>query len=313
MIFFPVPGTNSEKESSILGIAKNMKKSTLFFFSLCISFSVLSQKIAGRLVFQPGQRINITITLKTTVSQEAGGSAIDFNANGMALHSFKVTNATDNNSTLHHDVKKITFNFDGMGQKRSFDSDNQKDLDGFFGKPVKDILGKSYDMAIDPSGKTLLVKPERIDPVKTDERLGIVFNLLKDLTNVVYPPKRNEPSFFKVLPETETALNETWIESGVDSNGMYKTVYTLSAITDSTVIVDFKGNSAVVTKAEVMGMQTSTTMNNAYTGQIVLDKQTGIIREKTMETNSTGSTEAMGGTLPVRSKSIMTINVAPQP
>jgi len=50
-----------------------------------------------------------------------------------------------------------------MGQKRAFDSDKKEDLNGMFGKPVKNILSKSYDMIIDPGGKTLMVKPEKLD------------------------------------------------------------------------------------------------------------------------------------------------------
>jgi len=286
-----------------------MKKICLVFVLLAATIVSPAQKIAGRLLFQQGQVIEVTLEVKTTVSQEAGGSAIDFIANGNAKHAFKVTNATDNNSTLHHDVKKITFNFDGMGQKRSFDSDNPKDLDGFFGKPVKEILSKSYDMIIDPAGKALLIKPEKIELAKQDDRLGIVFNLLRDVTNVVYPPKKNESSFFKVLPEKETGLNDSWSESGADSNGVFKTIYTLSAITDSTAVVDFKGNSSFVTKGEVMGMQTMTTMNNAYSGTVIIDKATGIVREKIINTLSNGSTEAMGGTMPVTSKTTMVIKV----
>ena len=104
----------------------NMKNvSFTIFCILLLSMTALSQSVTGNAIFQQGQVIRITVDLKTTVSQEAGGSTIDFIANGAAMHSFKVTNATDNNSTLHHDVDKITFNFDGMGQKRSFDSDNK--------------------------------------------------------------------------------------------------------------------------------------------------------------------------------------------
>ena len=289
-----------------------MKKAIFIFCALVvIATTSFSQKVAGKLSFQQGQTISVTVTVKTTVSQDAGGQAIDFTTDGVASHSFKVTNSTDDNSTLHHDVKKITFHFDGMGQKRSFDSDNPKDLDGFFGKPVKDILSKSYDMIIDPSGKVLLVKPEKIEFSKWDDRVAIVFNMLRDVTSVVYPPKKNESSFFKVLPSTETGLNESWTESGLDSNGLFKTIYTLSAITDSTVVVDVKGNSSFITKAEMMGMQTSTTMNNTYTGNIIVDKATGLIREKTINTTSTGSTEAMGGTMPVNSKSTIVMKVQP--
>jgi hypothetical protein len=283
----------------------------IIFIALFSSVTGFSQKVSGKLIFQQGQTIGIKMELKTTVSQEAGGQAIDFTANGTAMHSYKVTNATDDNSTLHHDVKRIIFNFDGMGQKRSFDSENKKDLDGFFGPPVKDILSKSYDMIVDPTGKVLMIKPEKIDLAKTDNRLEIVLNMLKDVTNVVYPPKKNEASFFKVLPATTVGLNESWTESGEDANGKFTTIYTLSALTDSTMIADFKGNSVTSVKGEMMGMQTSTTMNNAYTGKVILDKATGIMREKTITTISNGTTEAMGGTMPVTSKTTIVITVKP--
>ncbi|SRR5258706_10482755 len=290
----------------------NKKNVSIIALLLVSSAICYAQNVSGKVAFRQGQIINISMESKTTVSQEAGGNAIDFTANGNAVHTFKVTNATENNSTLHHEVKRIAFNFDGMGQKKSIDSDNPKDLDGFYGKPVKDILSKSYDMIIDPSGKTLLVKPEKIELAKTDDRLGIIFNLLKDVTNIVYPPKKNAASFFKVLPDTGTGLNESWTETGLDSNGLFKTIYTLSAITDSTLVVDFKGNSSYVSKAEIMGMQTTTTMNNAYSGTITLDKVTGIVREKNISTTSNGSTEVMGGTMPVTSKTSLVIKVKPE-
>ena len=77
------------------------------------------------------------------------------------------------------------------------------------------------------------------------------------------------------------------------------------------MIVDFKGTSTSVTQAEMMGMQTSTKMNNSYTGKIILDKATGIIREKTTSTESNGATEVMGNSLPVTSKTTLPIHVKP--
>ena len=287
-----------------------IKKTGIVLVALFCSVYSFSQKVAAKVVLQQGEAIDIHVDLKTTVSQEAGGQAIDFTADGTVNHSFHVTNATDNNSTLHHDVKKITFNFNGMGQKKSFDSDKKEDLNGMFGKPVKEILSKSYDMIIDPSEKTLMAKPEKLEIAIADDRLGIVFNLLKDITNVVYPPKKNEASFFKILPATETGLNDSWTESGMDSTGMYKTTYTLTAITDSTIEADIKGNASFASKAQMMGMEALTKMNSTYTGKMIIDKATGILKEKTITTTSNGSTEAMGGTMPVTSKTTVVIRVS---
>jgi hypothetical protein len=291
----------------------SMKKITFFILvTVFPSLAGFCQKVSGKLLFQQGQMIAVTTEVKSTVSQEAMGQAIDFTADGAAIHSYKVTNATDDNNTLHHEVKSIAFNFDGMGQKRSFDSENKKDMDGQFGPVVKDILSKSFDLVIDTAGKVLLVKPEKLNLSKSDDKLAIVMNMLKDVTGVVYPPKKNEASFFKVLPHKEITLNDSWTEAIEDSTGKFNTVYTLSGITDSTLVVDLKGSSVTTTKAEMMGQPIVTTMNNTFTGQIILDRVTGIIREKNIATESNGTTEAMGGTLPVTSKTNVTIHVTPE-
>jgi hypothetical protein len=50
-------------------------------------------------------------------------------------------------------------------------------------------------------------------------------------------------------------------------------------------------------------------MNNKSTGKIIIDRATGIIREKTMKTDSNGNTETSFGTLPVTSATTITITV----
>ena len=287
-------------------------KSFLLLVVAAILFSKtgLSQKISGRLSFDQAQTIGITISVKSTFSQEAMGQAIDFLVDARGYHTYKVTNSTDDNTTLHHEMKRVSFNFEGGGQKRSFDSENKKDIDGMFGTPIKEMLAKTYDMVIDRTGKTLLVQPENIQLSKADDRLVIVTNMLKDITSIVYPPKKNEASFFMVLPGKEVGIGDAWSESGEDAGGKYNTTYTLSAITDTTVIVALKGSSTTITKAEVMGTETSTKMNNSYTGNIILDRSTAIMKEKTIAINSTGTTEMMGGSIPVTSKTTITVRTA---
>ena len=179
----------------------------LAFLLLTTEF-LLGQSASGKLQFKQGKILNIQMEIKASVAQQAGGQAIDFTTDASALHNYRITNATEDNTTLHHEIKKLTFNFDGMGQKRSFDSDNQKDMDGLFGPTVKNILDKKFDMIIDPAGKTLMVRPEKTDSIKADERLAMVFSMLKDITDIVYPPKKGEASFFKILPDKETSKGE---------------------------------------------------------------------------------------------------------
>lgn len=277
-----------------------------------INIIAQGQTAPPKLLFEQGKIFNIQMEVKTSVAQQAGGQAIDFTVNGLALHSYKVTNATQVNTTLEHNASKIQFTFEGMGQKRSFDSDNEKDMNGPFAEPVKGLLSKGFNMIIDPNGKALMIQPEKSDPVKADDRSAIVFSMLKDITDVVYPPKKGEASFFKVLPGKETSVGESWVESGQNENGKFSNEYTLTEITDSTIIVDFKGSAVTTTKATMMGVETSTAMNHTTNGKIILDKTTGIIKEKTITTESNGNTEAMGGTMPVTSKTTILIKVKPE-
>jgi Family of unknown function (DUF6263) len=302
-----------EVSSFLINTKLPMAKHTVWLaLFLILNKFLLGQTASGKLTFEQGRTFNIQMEIKTSITQQAGGQAIDFTVDGQALHSYKVTNATDDNTTLQHKANKIGFKFDGMGQKRSFDSDNEKDMNGPFGETVKNILSKSFNVIIDPNGKALMIQPEKTEAVNADERLAIVFTMLKDITDVAYPPKKGEASFFKILPDKPTNKGESWTESGQNENGKFSNDYTLTEITDSTIIVDFKGTAVTATKATMMGMETSTTMNSTSSGKIILDKTTGIIKEKTTTTESNGNTEAMGGSMPVTSKTTITVYVKPQ-
>ncbi|MGQ0739977.1 MAG: DUF6263 family protein [Bacteroidota bacterium] len=277
-------------------------------FSL-LSVAAFTQKINSRLQFEQGQVLEISLQLKTSIAQQAMGQAIDFTVDATGNHSYKVTNTTDDNSTLNHSVQRIRFSFDGMGQKKNFDSNDEKDLNGTFGKPVKELLEKKYDMVIDPAGKTMLVLPEKIELSVADPRMAIISSMMKDVFNIVHPPRKGTGSFFKILPETETGKDEPWTESYTNENGKFDAAYKITDINDSTILVDFAATSITVTKAEMMGNETTTTMNNKSTGKIILDRATGILKEKTETTESTGNTESSFGTLPVTSKTNVTITV----
>ena len=288
-----------------------MKQFITLLYFIGISSLAISQKVSGKLKFEQGQAFEIKIQVKNNITQQAMGQSIDFNVDASGNHSYKVTNATEENNTLNHQVQRITFAFDGMGQKRNFDSNEEKDLNGQFGKPIKDLLSKKYDIIIDPNGKTLMALPEKVQLAETDSRLAIVTTMLKDVLDIVQPPQKGKNSFFKVLPETETGKGETWTESSITENGKFDAAYTISDINDSTIVVDFAATSLTISKAEMMGSEMTTNMTNKSTGKIIVDRATGIIKEKTITTDSNGTTESSFGTMPVTSKTTTIITVKP--
>lgn len=287
-----------------------MKKITFIATLLVAGIAAEAQRIVPSIKFEQGQLLDIQMELKTTVSQEAMGQSIDFNVDGIARHSYKVTNATPDNSTLHHQAKRIQFNFEGMGQKRPFDSDNPKDLEGPFGKPVKETLAKTFDIVVDPSGTVLMVKPEKIEAAEMDERMKLIASMLKEVLDVVTPPAKGSASFFKILPDSGAAKGESWKHTYQDANGKYTDTYTLADITDSTLVVYYSGESVTTSVNQIMGMEITTTLNNKTTGKIILDKATGIVKQKTFQTESNGTSGGMGGSTPITTKNSMVMTVS---
>ncbi len=284
---------------------------TVFVFVLT-SIASYSQNASSRLKFNQAQVFNIEVNMKSTIAQQAMGQSIDFVIDSKATHDFKVTNSTEDNTTLHHEVKKISFAFDGMGQKVNFDSEKEKDLNGQFGKPMKDMLNKKYDIIIDTGGKVLMAMPEKFVVTEMDGRMAIINSMLKDIMDLVQPPQKGKPSFFQLLPSSEIKKADTWTTTALAHGGKVDAAFKIADINDSTIIVDFVENSVTIAKANMMGSETTTTMNNKSTGKIILDRTTGIMKEKTFSTDSHGNTEASFGTMPVTSKTTTTIKVKPE-
>src|SRR6187431_2056314 len=127
------------------------------------------QTINPRIEFTRGQALNIRLEVKASVAQQSAGQAIDFTADAVALHGYKVINQAKGQNTLHHATKKIAFNFDGMGQKRSFDSDNKNDMEGPFGEPVKGMLGSSFEMTLDETGNVVMTSSGKKEAPSADD------------------------------------------------------------------------------------------------------------------------------------------------
>jgi hypothetical protein len=201
-----------------------------------------------------------------------------------------------------------------MGQQRSFDSEKPEDRKGEFGKQFDEILGKKYEVTIDAGGKILKTVPEKIALTSPEDRMIIFADMLKDLTGVVYPPKKGERLSLYALPaNTEAHAGDTWTDSTETENEKSISAYTVSAITDSSIIIDFKTSSVSSIKTETMGRQTRTNLTSIATGTIFLDKVNYIMQKKISVTESNGTTEAMGGTIPINGKTSIIITVTQQP
>ncbi|HMR91703.1 MAG TPA: DUF6263 family protein [Chitinophagaceae bacterium] len=286
------------------------KKAIILFLTFCFIACLNAQQITSIPHFEQGKIYQINADVQNSMVQQAMGQSIDFKVNAVAAHSYKITNSTDDFTTLHHKMQRIFFQFDGMGTKRSFDSDNKKDMDGFAGPAIRELLERKYDMITDAGGKITLVNPASFPALPQDDRTAIIFSMLRDITDLAGPPAKGSNSFFKIFPDTAVQAGSKWTETNQTATGKSATLYTLAAITDSTLVVDFVTEATDNITSQIMGQQAVSKINSTSKGQVIIDKASGIVKERNSTTESHGTVEAMNTSMPVTGKTITSIKVS---
>jgi hypothetical protein len=110
-------------------------------------------------------------------------------------------------------------------------------------------------------------------------------------------------------PGGEMAVGESWTISSNAANDKYSTVYILREINDSMYRVEFSGTGTRRVENEMRGTSFVINLKTVTQGEMIVDRGTGIIREKTSTIESTGSSELMGSSTPVTGKTTMHVKV----
>lgn len=278
-------------------------------FLLSISSIGLGQQKAPQLLFTQGDTLVVTSNLQSTVAQQVMGNSIDFKSSSMFEKKYGVSNVTDDNTTLSHKLSRITFKADGMGRGFDFDSDRKKDLDGQLGKPLKEIMAKTYNVIIDGSGKTLMSIPEKFEKKNSDQTTDIIMNMIPGLQDVANPPAKGSNSFFKVLPDTVLTKGYSWTTSATTATEVSATVHTIQDITDSEIVVEFRTAAESIVTSQMMNMDATTKISTITTGKTYVDKATGIIKSQSSVAEGKGTVEAMNTVMPMTIKTTTELTV----
>ncbi len=277
---------------------------------MVLSLFTQAQKVTGKLNFQPGQVLNITTKTTTINVFNAMGRDIEIKADIVVDHQYKVTNTTEENHTLGHEINRIRLNSEGITGDLSIDSDSEKDLKGRFGEPIKEMKSMKYNMVIDPSGNTILAMSDGSNPAKKSSSSDALAQFTGELMDVIRVPKAGEASFFKVLPSTPVSLGDGWTTTHEYNGTKTEEAYSIAEITDDIILLNYLANSTTSTVQQAMGTEFTINVKNKIEGKIKVDRKTGIVKEKITKKISTGSSSSSFGEFPVNSTSetIMTIN-----
>jgi hypothetical protein len=284
-------------------------KQTLLIVAAAFSLTASAQKINNKLTFQKGQKLEMVSQVNSVVSMDMMGQSMDTKIDAIITRHFDVENVSNGNAVIEHKMKRMQMNLDiPMQGKQTFDSEKQEDMKSETGKVAEKALKNKYTMTVDPLGKITAVKADDDNPNKAEANANQADPMSGALSQIAAGmdlPKSGDVSEFKVLPDYEVSKGQSWTDSTKNS----KTVYTLTDINGTDIIIDYTEDATTQRTQEAAGMEISMSSKDKTTGKIILDKNTKLLKEKTSTTNSEGTMELMGQSVPMNTKLTRKVSV----
>lgn len=273
-----------------------------------LTLSVAAQKVSNKISFQKGQKLEMVSKVNTVVSMEMMGQAIDTKIDATVTRSFDVADASANGATIEHKVKRVQTNIDvPMQGTQSFDSEKESDMQGESGKAMEKALKNKYTMTVDNTGKITAVKADDDNPNKNPDANDDMGGMMAQFAAGFDLPKIGDKSEFAVLPNRELSKGETW----TDTANKVKSVYTVSDVTATDVVIDYTEEGSTSRKQDAMGQEITINSKDKTTGKIILDRKSGIMKERTSTMSSEGTMEMGGQSMPMNTKATRTVTVKP--
>jgi transglutaminase/protease-like cytokinesis protein 3 len=281
------------------------------FVSLAIGAS--AQKVSNKIAFAKGQKLEISTTGNTVITQEVMGQSMEIKMDVSMVRGVNVSDVANGTATLNHEIKSMKFSSEAMGQAQSFDSNNPDDLKSDMGKNVKKSLDKKYTITVDAQGKVVAVKEDGDAAKKAsddDAAGGQMAQMMGSMGAGFQAPKAGDATEFAILPAKEVGKGDSWTDSLNKAKGVKGAItYTVKDITDIDVVLDYVQNTTMETTQQMMGMEATINTKDKTTGTITIDRKTGLMKQKTANSNSEGTVDVQGMSIPVSTKGTATTTV----
>lgn len=270
---------------------------------LTLAFTGFSQKLSNQIQFEKGKKLEMVIQVNMVVTQAMGDSKVNMNVTRI----FDVNDVVNNTAVMEHKIKRVQFSMDNaMMGSQSFDSDKESDMKEDLGKAFEKGLKKKYTMTVDARGQVLSVKQEEEnDKKKVSAEGDMMTGMMNQLSKGMDVPKKGDFTEFHILPDHEVAKGESW----TDSLGGRTTVYTLTELTENEAIINFTEVEKIERVQEMMGREIQVKSTDKTTGRVILDRKTGLMKERSSSFESSGEMQMMGQTIPITRTGTKTITI----
>lgn len=282
-----------------------MKKISFFIAACLIVHTAIFAQNNGTLKISKGQKYIVENKLTTNSTSEMQGQSMETNAAVTSVYNIEVNDLTNNNYNMTNKISSIKLNMTAMGQNVNFDSDKKEDMDGEMGSAFKGLINQPNPVVMDKSGNIIITK--KTDTSKeAANQTEMLLKQLGDPEQIGYGAKMA----FMSVPE-KAKVGTAWHDS-TSSDGVTRvTNYTIKEIKGNTATVSISGTETRDTKMEMQGMEIDTKTSGNFTGEQIVDVNTGVISQNNLTADSKGTINVMGQEIPTTVKATSVTTVKP--
>jgi|GEM_PF-1896289 len=262
---------------------KNLRVLSFFVF-LVFTQDVFSQ---NRLNLETGKKYEKTTTTNSTTTMRMMGQEMEMIQKEKSVSLLEIIAEKEDYFEFTNTLTAVQVSVEQMGQEASFDSEKAAGEQGSLAAAYEDYLNKERKIKIDKTGK--VVKPEgEEDQEKLEEELA---NSQEAFT------------MFIALPE-EIAVGKTWTENQsfhtdeveIESNKTYE----VKAIEENLITLNLSGDININQEMVNQGTEVKSKLKGSLTGEIIVDKNSHVVKKEESFTKMEGNTHTSGMDIPMQ-------------
>ncbi len=275
-----------------------MKHLRVFTFILSaviiVSLNANAQNSTGKLALKKGQKIQLNNTINSVTNIELMGQSVEMTSDAYVENQVEVKDKKPAAFLVGSKFTKMTIKGSAMGQSFSFDSDKKEDRENNeIGKKLSEFLDKETQMEIKEDGTATEVATDSASKNEAADAMGGIAGGV-DFTKLA-------GEAFVPLP-AGVKKGYTWSDSLImDGVKIYRN-YNVADVIKNIATIDITGTQTTNKTVQQMGAEVQVSLSSKLNGQFKVDTNSGIVLEKTLVSEGTGTADAMGQSFPLTSK-----------
>jgi hypothetical protein len=289
-----------------------MKKLAAFALTLIVSSALNAQEIPGKVVLQQGDIIKITTEMTSSNTQSMmGGDPMEMKTNTNSYTELEVKEVLTDGYKMSQTMKKMKMDFDGFGQKTTYDSESKEKQDNPFVKQLAEKMNVPEDIKLGFDGK--LIEEEANEDKKASGKDG------KDgkrgggggrggMRMMGMGNNSSAESAFLVVPK-DAVTKGGWEESTEKDGLKTRRKYTLGAVMGNMATVTVQSQTKGDLEMNRGGMPMTTKVNTLTEEMIIVNMSTGKVQMHTVNMTNNSKTIMNDKESPSTGKTTITTTV----